>query len=277
MDIDLVEKTLAEQGWVVIDAPQSSPISRVSEFLLQQLRLRLPRLDRLENYHNHIGSDDEHVFVVHELATTSWNAAVFHQIIRANLQLFRRLVGSDLHIQSCPYLRVVRPNTPGDAVPLHRDTYYGASPFEVSVVVPFTEMDSRNALHVVPRSHLEPDAAYPFTQATSPDVTIKSKKHQLGFPYAPRILDTEAQSFSEPVPLKVGQMMLFPLQLVHGGGSNTALHTRFSVDIRLANSLAPVQWSRGVRDDYFIPLCSTAVARSARAFLAANSAAEASA
>jgi ectoine hydroxylase-related dioxygenase (phytanoyl-CoA dioxygenase family) len=75
---------------------------------------------------------------------------------------------------------------------------------------------------------------------------------------------------AEPVPLKVGQVLVFPLQLVHGGGTNSSSRTRFSTDIRLANSLAPVEWSRGVRKEYFVPLCASAITRSAQAFLAAN-------
>jgi ectoine hydroxylase-related dioxygenase (phytanoyl-CoA dioxygenase family) len=101
-------------------------------------------------------------------------------------------------------------------------------------------------------------------------VKLGSQKHQLGYPYAPRLLDPKLMDTAEPVPLKVGQVLMFPLQLVHGGGTNRSSRTRFSTDIRLANSLAPVEWSRGVRKNYFVPLCTSAVTRAAQTFLAAN-------
>ena len=74
----------------------------------------------------------------------------------------------------------------------------------------------------------------------------------------------------QPVPLRVGQALLVGLSLVHGGGVNSSGSTRFSTDIRVANSLAPVTWSRGVHADYFVPLCSSPITRIARAYLAAN-------
>jgi ectoine hydroxylase-related dioxygenase (phytanoyl-CoA dioxygenase family) len=178
----------------------------------------------------------------------------------------------DLHVQRYPYLRAVRPGKPDDAVPLHRDTYYGTSPYEVSVLVPFTRVHASAAIRVISGSHLAPDAAYPYVQTVSPDVTIRSPKHRLGFAYAPRLLDPALADTAEPVPLEVGQALVFGLSLVHGHGINTGGRTRFSSDIRVVNSLAPVTWSRGVHQDYYTPLRSSPVSRSAARYLAANAA-----
>ena len=145
--------------------------------------------------------------------------------------------------------------------------------FEVSVVVPFTDMEGDSAVRVITGSHLAPDADYPYIQEVSPDVIIRSPRHQLGYPYAPRVLDPALAKRAEPVPLVVGQALLFGLSLVHGGGVNEGTRTRFSTDIRVANSLAPVAWSRGVDPDYFVPLCRSAVSRTAEAYLEANRAA----
>ncbi len=131
-------------------------------------------------------------------------------------------------------------------------------------------MAASAALRVVSSSHIAPDSAFPFTQTVSQDVEIRSPKHQLGYPYAPRLLDPALMGIAEPVPLEVGQVLIFPLQLVHGGGTNSSGRTRFSTDIRLTNLLAPVSWDRGVRDGYYAPLCTSAVTRAAQAFLAAS-------
>jgi hypothetical protein len=271
MNIEPIEAALADQGWAAIDLPDASPIFDTRARLLAHLKKRLPELDRLDNYHCHVTSEGQHFAILHDLATFYWESELGRLIICRNLDLFRRLIGCDLHFQRFPYLRVVRPGKSEDAAPLHRDTYYGASPFEVSVVVPFTEMGRAAALRVVSGSHLAPDSCYPYTQTLSADVKAQSQKHQLGYPYSPRLLDAALINDAEPVPLAVGKALIFPLQLVHGGGMNASQGTRFSTDIRLANSLAPVQWSRGVRDDYFVPLCSSAVTSSARAFLESNS------
>ncbi len=266
-----MEAALDECGWVALDLPEPSPVFAIRGQLLGWLRDNgLPDLASLEEYHVLVPEDQRHVELLHGLATYYWEADLGRSVIATNLDLFRRLVAADLHIQRYPYLRAVRPGKNKDAAPMHRDTYYGASPYEVSIVVPFTEMDADGAIRVVSGSHLAPDSEYPFVNQISEDVVIRSPKHQLGFPYAPRVLDPEVTLHGRPVPLRVGQALVFPLSLVHGGGINNSGRTRFSTDIRIANSLAPVSWSRGVHADYFVPLCSTAVSRSARQYLDAN-------
>lgn len=267
--LDAVEEALASRGWAVLDLPDPSAVFEARDRLLEHLRLSHPALGSLGDYH-HVVPDDRHLATLYDLATFYWDAGLARPIIVRNLDVFRRLIGADLHIQAFPYLRAVRAGRPDDAAPLHRDTYYGASPFEVSVVVPFTDMGASAALRVISGSHIEPDSAYPYTQTTSPDVQVQSPKHELGHPYAPRLLDPALTERAGAVPLRLGQALLFPLGLVHGGGTNASQQTRFSTDIRLANSLAPVPWSRGVRKDYFVPLCTSAVTRSALALRAAQ-------
>ena len=270
-----LEVTLGERGWIAVDLPDPGCVLHARDQLLAHLREKaLPGLAALEDYHTRI-DDWRHIEVLHELATFYWETGLGRAIVLANLDLFRSLVGPDLHVQHHPYLRAVRPGTPGDAAPLHRDTYYGSSPYEVSVLVPFTEMTAESAIRVISGSHVAADAEYPYSQHVSPDVTVRSPAHQLGFPYAPRLLDPKLAERAEPVPLKVGQALVFGLSLVHGHGVSRGHRTRFSSDIRVVNSLAPVSWSRGVRDDFYVPLCSSAVSRSARRYLAANEAAAA--
>jgi hypothetical protein len=264
-----IEALLLERGWVAIDLPDPSPVRQIREQLLSGLRGQFQNLSQIEHYHT-LSDDDRHISTVHEISQKLWHAKLGYQIIAANLELFQRLIGPDLHVQQYPYLRVVRPGRREDAVPLHRDTYYGASPFEVSVVVPFTDMGADSALRAIPGSHLEPDKAYPFTQTLSETVKFKSVHHQLGYAYAPRLLDPSVDTRAEPMLARVGQALIFGLSLIHGGGINSSSRTRFSMDIRVVNSFAPVNFHRGVHTDYYIPLCSSPISRSAQRFLTEN-------
>jgi hypothetical protein len=265
------EATLAERGWVVVDLPDPSPVRHARERLLARLReTALPGLRSLDDYHWLVDDDERHIEILHGLMVFFWEAELGRAVIASNLELFRHLVGLDLHIQRCPYLRAVRPGKPRDAAPLHRDTYYGASAYEVSVLVPLTDMGAEGVLRVISGSHVSPDSAYPYVQQVTPEVAIRSPKHQLGFPYAPRLLDPLLAERAEPVPLAVGQALVFGLSLVHGHGINAGSRTRFSTDIRVVNSLVPVPRHRGVHDDYYVPLCSSAVSGSAHRYLTAN-------
>ena len=271
MSAAVYEATLAERGWVVVDLPDPSPVRHARERLLARLRdTALPGLRSLDDYHWLVDDDERHIEILHGLMVFFWEAELGRAVIASNLELFRHLVGLDLHIQRCPYLRAVRPGKPRDAAPLHRDTYYGASAYEVSVLVPLTDMGAEGVLRVISGSHVSPDSAYPYDQQVSPDVTIRSPKHQLGFPYAPRLLDPALANRAEPVLLAVGQALVFGLSLVHGHGINAGSRTRFSTDIRVVNSLVPVPRNRGVHDDYYVPLCSSAVSGSAYRYLTAN-------
>jgi hypothetical protein len=261
----------AERGWLAVDLPDPDPVFRARDLLLRRLReTALPALACLEDYHHLVPEEERHVAILHDLSTWYWEQGLGRAIISANLAFFRALIGPDLHIQRYPYLRAVRPGLGRDAAPLHRDTYYGASPYEVSVVTPFTAMTATQAMRVISGSHTAPDAEYPFVQHVNPDVKPQSPKHRLGFPYAPKLLDPALTSRAEAVPLEVGQVLLFGLALIHGAGTNTGATTRFSSDIRVVNSLAPVQWSRGVHADYFVPLCTSPVTGAAQRYLAAN-------
>ena len=267
-----LESDLAKRGWAVVDLPDPAPILRARDRLLARLRQAAPGLHDLDSYHAAV-EDDRHIEILFGLASDFWESRLGPAIVADNVDFFRRLLGPDLHVQRQPYLRCVRPGRPEDAAPLHRDTYYGASPYEISVLVPFADMTADGAIRAIPGSHLEADAAYPYRQLPGDPGLIGSPRHRLGYPYAPRLLDPSLAARAEPVPVRLGQAMIFGLSLVHGGGVNAGTRTRFSTDIRVVNSLAPVRLSRGVDAQYFVPLSASVISRSAQRYLAANEAA----
>lgn len=253
----------SERGWVVIDLAGSAEVGTARHALLGHLRATAaPELDRLEDYHLAV-RDDLHDTVLVDLAEWYWSSGLGRRIVEAELAFLRGFVGLDLHVQRYPYLRVVRPGMPGDATGVHRDTLYGASPYEVSMIVPFTDVDADGAVRVLTGSHREPADAYPAVQVES-DVVPGSPRHRLGFPYAPRPLDAAVLQRTETVPLQIGQALVISLGLVHGQVENTSNSTRVSTDVRVVNSLAPVSFSRGVRTDYYEPLCASPVTEQAR-------------
>ena len=229
-----------------------------------------PDLERLDDYHEHVTDDAVHERVHYELATRYWDARLGHRIVTSELEFLRGFVGLDLHVQRYPYLRMARPGRAGDVTGLHRDLLYGASPYEVSILVPFTALDADGALRVVSGSHTEPSASFPATRVESAEVTPGSPRHRLGFPYAPQVLAPEVAEHAEPVPLRVGQALVMSLGLVHGQAVNDSATTRITTDVRVVNSLAPIEFSRGVRDDYYEPLCSSPVTEQARRQLDAD-------
>jgi hypothetical protein len=261
----------AAKGWMIVDLSAIDVLAGVRDSLLDHLRrTSLSGLDRLEDYHTRVEDDERHVEILFDLSQFYWKRELGRHVIASHLDFFQQLIGPDLAVQKYPYLRAVRPGHNRDAVFLHRDTYYGSSPYEIAVFIPFVDLPSESALCVVSGSHVEPDAAYPWTRGASTGVTPGSPRHQLGFPYAPKALDPGLAGRAEPVPLRFGQALLFSLSLVHGSGTNATGATRFSTDIRVVNAFAPIEWSHSVHPDYYSALNESVVTRLARRYFAAN-------
>ena len=67
-------------------------------------------------------------------------------------------------------------------------------------------------------SHTLPENHFPTTQIENPDEAVRkgSSKHQLGFLYAPKVMDPSIATDMLAVPLKLGQAIAFSLSTVHG-------------------------------------------------------------
>jgi hypothetical protein len=108
----------------------------------------------------------------------------------------------------------------------------------------------------------------PFAQTRDADVTRGSVRHQLGFAYAPKVIDSAVTAKVEPVPLKLGEAVVFAGAIVHGTVANNAETCRWTTDVRLISALAPANPNQ--RSGYYEPLCRCAMTRIAQAYGKAN-------
>lgn len=269
--LDELKADFLENGWIVIDLPDRSPLDQASEALLQALHRIIGNTELdFATYHEHITGDDRHVAVQAELTEIYREGGHAKRIITAQLGLLQEFIGPDICIQRCPYLRIARPNANQDNIDFHRDTQYGGSPYELSFLIPFLDLDEDSSIRVISGSHIAAERDYPSEKTDSPDVEKGSLKHKLGLPYAPHRFVPPVDDRMKPVPLKYGQALFFNLALVHGQKCNTSRASRFSTDIRLVNSLAPITWDRNVTESFYEPLCSSPVSEQARRYQAAN-------
>jgi ectoine hydroxylase-related dioxygenase (phytanoyl-CoA dioxygenase family) len=192
------------------------------------------------------------------------------KILAAQAPFFRTLLGPDLSIQANPYLRITRPQKPKDNIGYHRDTFYGGSPYEISVFVPFVDLPPECSLSVLSGSHIHSEERYPTVQIENPDTAVRkgTPKHKLGFLYAPKVMDPSVHEQMRPIPLKVGQALLFSLSTVHGSQINSGTTTRWSSDMRVMHALAPVDLT--ARPDYYKHLSHSCVSEAALRYFNAN-------
>jgi ectoine hydroxylase-related dioxygenase (phytanoyl-CoA dioxygenase family) len=270
--ISLQERAIAqyeshyfEHGWVLVELPRPDVIQEVRDVLQNELR-RLSGDSRvtLERYHEIADDDATHQnYQIHLTELFRKHRYAYH-VLAAQDDFFRPFLGPDLLVQIHPYLRMARPGKPQDNIGYHRDTFYGASPYELSVWIPYVDLPAESSLSVLSGSHTRPESDFPVTQTQSAEVKKGSELHKIGFPYAPKVMDADPLAGIQAVPVKAGQALIFSLATVHGSVLNAGPIARWSTDIRVVNALAPVDLSK--RPDYYEPMSSSVVSDRARAY-----------
>lgn len=259
-----LSEQIARDGWAKVALPCPDVVRAIGDELLAYVVLYLGgAVQRLQDVHQ-IVNDPMHETVQADTAKIFRARQYGRILLAAQSSLLADLLGPDILVQRDPYVRVTRPgSTTTDNIGLHRDTLYGATPYELSVWVPFVDLPPEASLSVLPGSHVLPDTAFTIERRAS-DVEKGSTKHGLGFPYAPQVvvLTDEQRSRLVTPAVSVGEALIFPLSLVHGSEANTSDVTRWSTDIRVTSPWTP----SNAKEGYYVPLCTGGVSRAGRLF-----------
>jgi hypothetical protein len=262
----------AARGWFRFPLNRRDLLESIRSGILERLQERVAEIDSLERYHEFVESDEDHFAIQKYVSDWYWDSGLGPELLAHDVDVFRKFMGLDLHIQARPYLRIARPGRTQDNVAVHRDTHYGGSPYEASVHIPFTDTGLDGSLGVISGSHIEPDSAYPYEVTENPGVSRGDAMHQMGFLYAPKRMRDEDIARVTPAGTRLGEALVFSLAIVHGQVVNRSNVTRFSTDIRLINSLAPVDWSRLEERGRYKQLAVSPMTEAARLYEAAEAA-----
>ena len=272
LDLDALRESYRVQGFCKARLPDFDNIKEIRDLLEGNLRTLLGTNDvDLATYHQY-ANDDEHEDVQWAMVQYFWSNDLCMEIGQHQLDLLRGLVGPDLHIQRRPYLRMARPNRADDNIGLHRDSYYGQSPYEVACHVPFLDLDADSCLQFLPGSHIVSESAFETVSLGDAAWSKGSRKHEMGFPYEPKKLLGDLSALI-PVPLEFGEVVIFPPPIVHGQDVNRGQVTRISVDFRVVNTFAPIKMRKDLTSRGYAPLAESSVASVARLYLEANASA----
>lgn len=258
-------ENFAKDGYVVLDYYETIYLEEFKQIILDKLRLILENQDiTLETFHKFVIDDEQKINIQYQLNKMIWDEGLHEQIIKDNINIYYELIGKDLDIQTQPYLRIARPNCPQDNIGFHRDTFYGSSAYELSSVIPLVNLNEKSALQIEPYSHNK--SSIPYTKVESQTIKKGDKKSQLGFQYAPKIIDKDYKINAIPIPLKFKQILAFGLGTIHGQEVNTDSITRWSLDVRVKNSFI----SSSTKDSYYKPFTLSPVAQTAQSYYKNN-------
>ena len=135
----------------------------------------------------------------------------------------------------------------------------------MNCVIALNKLDKEGALKLLPASHARPVLK---TIAVTNDKAPKgSKLNKLGVPYSyKRIIDESYKHDMVPIPMNIGEDLCFNLGLIHGQEVNNSLDTRWSIDCRLKNILAPTN----TREGYYKPFSKSPMTQAAEKHLENN-------
>ncbi|MFA9373028.1 MAG: hypothetical protein ACERKK_02620 [Poseidonibacter sp.] len=261
MNINYDLANFPKEGYVVQHLNNSDFLKRFRDIILSKLR-EITKNDEitLETFHKFIIDENEKIDIQFALSKMIWEEKLHFKIIEENIDFYHNLFGKDLDIQTKAHLRIARPNCREDNIGFHRDSLYGNGAFEISNFFPLVNLDEKSALQIEPYSHSR--GTIPYTKIENKDVPMGSIKHQLGYPYAPKIIKKEFKIDSYAVPINFGQVLILGLGTIHGQDVNTSDITRWSIDIRVKNSFA----NSNVKDGYYTNLSSSIISDYAKIY-----------
>ena len=267
--VDEFSARIRDHGWALIDLPDPSPAGQGREALLGELR-RLTGDDgiTLETYHEVVTDDGRHIDLQFALCTFWRDHRLGQAIFEKQLAFFCSFFGPDIHVQRKPYLRIARPGKSQDNIGYHRDTAYGCSGYELSMVTALVDLSAEAALAVLPGSHLRPDSDFPFEQEKVSGVHRGTKKREMGFLYDRKICEPWFENDLVAVEMRVGQALLFSTATMHGQSVNRASYTRWTTDFCAVSTAAPLDLAH--RAAFYEPLCRSATTDIGNRFAAAG-------
>lgn len=255
------ENEFKKKGYFILDLNNPEYVEEASQLLEKHLKKITQNPDiTLYNYHEFFQDDAEHYETQFQMLQFFREQQFAQKIIASNIDVYQFILGPDLEIQTEPYLRITRPRKAKDNIGYHRDTFYGTGPGEISSVIPFIDLTKEGTLSVFPKSHIIPDRFFKLNQVVNTDVPKDSKKHKMGFLYAPKLMDPAISKDMISIPLKRGQALVFMLSIIHGSEENQASYPRWSTDIRVRNSLTALNTEMKV--GYYKPLKQSATTQS---------------
>jgi hypothetical protein len=207
-------------------------------------------------WHERGATQEEHIDLVRRVTEIVAESDLVRALVRTMTSPLAELLGPSIDVQRVPHLRVSRPSTESDFVGIHRDTFYGNTPYEMNLWFPLYPLHEGAGLCVLPGSHATAARDVRVEEDQDPfrrTVEKGSAANEIGYTYSPKSDETIRSMRPRDLRLlapDVGHGVLFFGHLVHRA-QNESIATRVTIDVRLKSAHAPT----GTRSGYYQPLC----------------------
>jgi sporadic carbohydrate cluster 2OG-Fe(II) oxygenase len=152
--------------------------------------------------------------------------------------LLSDVVGNELAMQTKVNLSIQQPADPGSVLDIHSDVWTGDSPFQVVLWVPLTDTTATNAMFFLP-----PEPSYEAYRRVRAGELRSMAEVRAAY-----------DSQISVIEMKVGQVLVFNSNCLHGNQLNTTTTSRWSLNSRFVNLLAPATNPERRLGSYYTPL-----------------------
>ena len=247
-----MENSIREKGYAILDLSGLEYFKSIQDMLHQHFPCAPTELHQHESM-----SHEQRCCWIKEAKDALAKSNFFYSLLKENLDIFIKLLGPDIDMQSGPYLRVARPNLDEDAIGWHRDTFYGNSFWECNLWMPVFPLEKESGLLVIEGSHAKPSTNTRYiTEKNSfrREVIKGSIANEIGYLYASKTDDIISECENQPsmarlLTPKLGQAIFFFGYLAHCP-YNASARTRVTIDSRLKSMSAATNTKQG----YYRPL-----------------------
>jgi sporadic carbohydrate cluster 2OG-Fe(II) oxygenase len=231
-------------GFVVRDVADKVALGDVADFVLAEARGWVTRrggatpLRELSTSHSSIPT--AHVNELRLAIFAALNARIttrpqYFSLARPTLEM---LVGNELAMQTKVNLSIQQPDDPGSVLDIHSDVWTGDSPFQVVLWVPLTDTTGTNAMFFLP-----PEPSYEAYRRVRAGELRSMAEVRAAY-----------DSQISVIEMKVGQVLVFNSNCLHGNQLNTTTTSRWSLNSRFVNLLAPATNPERRLGSYYTPL-----------------------
>jgi len=242
-DLRLGEEFL-EAGYViqrceepdVLEALHHRVLKEANGWLLDQRGLGAMR--DLESSHETITSKFINDIRLHLFAHLNSTERTRYDYFRLASSLIQRLVGNELAMQNKVNLSIQQPGDQTSVLELHSDVWAGDSPFQVVLWVPLTNTTASNAMFL-----LNPNTSHEaYQRARAGELKSMAEIHEA---YRSRF---------KPIEVRLGEVLVFNSNCLHGNQLNTTSTSRWSLNCRVTSLLAPATTPERRLGAYYTPI-----------------------
>lgn len=189
-------------------------------------------IEGLEELHVHLHPNDINSFRMQAIRSLNQSEHFRDLFLERLFPLASSLLGTEIAAQKNFNLLFAFPEDRTSQIPLHTDVLTGHSPFEITVLLPFTRLRKEHELHILPKE------AWLKNQFKMLDLTLQEASQQF------------SDSF-ERLALRPGEAFVFRHSQPHGNRPSVSETTHVSLNFRLKGLFTPYA-EKGL-GDYFIP------------------------